>query len=92
MNVEPATSASIRREGDEVQLSLGDQCSIACGTQWACGGVEEVGVGSQQRSVTGLKGRKVDHVRSIANDFAVFSVFLARPLNLAAMSDLRSGV
>ncbi len=35
------------------------------GTQWVCGGVEEIGVDFQQRSVAGSKARKEDRVRSL---------------------------
>ncbi len=41
-------------------------------TQGACGGVEEIGVGFQQRIVAGSKARKEDRVRSVANDHVIF--------------------
>ncbi len=40
---------------------------FAKGTRWVCGGVEEIGVGFQQRSVTGSKARKEDRIRTIDN-------------------------
>ncbi len=42
--------------------------------QWSivCGGVEEIGVGFQQRRMTGSKVCKEDHTLSIAIDFAIF--------------------
>ncbi len=46
---------------------------FAKGTQGACGGVEEIGVGFEQRSVTGSKTHKEDGVRSVANGHAIFS-------------------
>ncbi len=42
------------------------------GTQWVYGGVEEIGVGFQQRSVTDSKERKEDRIRTIASNFATF--------------------
>ncbi len=44
------------------------------GAQWVCRGAEEIGVSFQQWSVTGLKTRKEDHSRSIANGFAIFKL------------------
>ncbi len=48
---------------------LRNQVSIVCGsslqrvfTQWVCGGVEEIGVGLQQRCVTGSKARKENRI------------------------------
>ncbi len=40
--------------------------------QWVCGGVEEIDVGFQQRSLTGSKVRKEECIRSIANGHAIF--------------------
>ncbi len=41
-------------------------------TQWASYGVEGIGVGFQQWSVTGSKARKEDHVRTVAIGHAIF--------------------
>ncbi len=41
---------------------------FAKGTQWVCGGVEEIGV----RSVAGSMGRYEYRVRTVANGHAVF--------------------
>ncbi len=41
-------------------------------TQGVCGGVEEIGVRFQQRSVAGSKARKVDRVRLVANGHLIF--------------------
>ncbi len=40
---------------------------FAKGTQGVCGGVEEIGVGFQQWSVTGSQARKEDHVHSVVS-------------------------
>ncbi len=41
-------------------------------SQRVCGGVEEIGVCFQQRSVVGSKERKEDRVPSVANGHAIF--------------------
>ncbi len=57
---------------------LPSQCSIVCGSSLQRGhsgfkgGVEEIGVGFQQRSVTSSKARKEDCVRSVANGHPTF--------------------
>ncbi len=47
---------------------------FAKGTQWVCGGVEVIGVGFQQMSMTGSKARKEDRIRTIANSLAIFKL------------------
>ncbi len=52
-----------------VRLSAAPLCK---GAQWVCRGAEEIGFSFQQWSVTGLKTRKEDRSRSIANGFSIF--------------------
>ncbi len=49
------------------------QCLLlfAKGTQWVCGGVEDIGVGVQQWSVADSQGRKEDRVRSSVSGHAI---------------------
>ncbi len=42
------------------------------GTQWVCGGVDEISVGFHQRSLAGSKARKEDCVRTVANGYTIF--------------------
>ncbi len=44
---------------------------FAKGTQGVCGGVEEIGVGSQQWCVAGSQARQEDRVRSVASGRAI---------------------
>ncbi len=48
---------------------------FAKGTQWVCGGVEKMGVGFQQWSMTGLKVHKDDRIHTIAIGFAILRTY-----------------
>ncbi len=58
-----ASSLGLSRSQDFVLCGY----SLQMGLQWICGGVEEVGVCSQERCVAGSKARKEDRVCTIVN-------------------------
>ncbi len=73
-NNEAQTNFSGRIEpGASPQLVFGClQLSCTKRAQWVCEGVEEIGVGFQQRSMTGPKAHKKDRVRTVEKGQATF--------------------